>query len=522
MQYARTHRLIRLLMAGIALLAAVAPGNAAEPSYDLWIRNGTVVDGTGRDRFRADVLVNGDTIELVADLAGKAVNARRTIDAAGKLVVPGFIDTHAHGDPLGESFTNFLAQGITTVVLGQDGWAPYTDAADGAKLAQWLNSVDRRGSEVNIATLTGHATLRMRAGVDDSPHPTAAQLDAMKSILREDMAAGAYGLSFGLEYAPGRYSLPAEQKALGDVVGASGGIVMSHMRSEDFDKIGAAIDELLQIDAHVHVSHLKIVAGHRAEEAHAVLSRLAQARALGRAVTADVYPYTASASNFVFLYPDWAKRKEDYERAVRERRPELEAHIRKRVSERNGPEAILFTSGPHAGKRLSDVARASGKPYEKAMIDDLGYGGPGQAHFLMSPAVHDVFIAADHVNICTDGAPGPGHPRSYDSFIKVLVEHVGPAPKMSLERAIHKMSGLPGANLGLDRGTLAAGAKADLLLLSPQHLQSRATWHDQQRSPAGIELILVNGQLAFEHDRPAERRHGRTLRFTSGDHHVAR
>jgi N-acyl-D-amino-acid deacylase len=511
MQSAHVRRLTRLLLAGVALLAASA--QAAEPSYDVWVRGGTVIDGTGRDRFRADVLVIGDTIALVSDLDDHAVNARRTIDATGKLVVPGFIDTHAHGDPLGESFTNFLAQGITTVVLGQDGWAPHADAADGATLAEWMRSVDRRGSEVNIAALSGHATLRSRAGVGDAPLPTAAQIDAMKDMLREDMSAGAYGLSFGLEYVPGRHSLPAEQKALGDVVGANGGIVMSHMRSEDFDKIGAAIDELLQIDAHVHVSHLKIVAGRHVDEAHAVLNRLARVRALGRAVTADVYPYTASASNFVFLYPDWAKRKEDYERALRERRPELEAHIRKRVSERNGPEAILFTSGPHAGKRLSDLARATGKPYEKVMIDDIGYGGPGQAHFLMSPAVHDVFIAADHVNICTDGAPGPGHPRSYDSFIKVLVEHVGPAPKMSLERAIHKMSGLPGANLGLDRGTLTAGAKADLLVLSPQSLQSRATWDDQQRAPAGIELILVNGLPAFEHGRPLDERRGRALRF---------
>jgi N-acyl-D-amino-acid deacylase len=511
MQSAHVRCLTRLLLAGVALLAASA--DAAGPSYDLWIRGGMVVDGTGRERFRADVIVTGDTIVLVSDVDDRAVNARRTIDAAGKLVVPGFIDTHAHGDPLRESFTNFLAQGITTVVLGQDGWSPHADAEHGATLAQWLRSVDRRGSEVNIAALSGHATLRSRAGVGDAPLPTAAQLDAMKNMLREDMSAGAYGLSFGLEYAPGRYSAPAEQKALGDVVGVNGGIVMSHMRSEDFDKIGAALDELLQIDAHVHVSHLKIVAGRRAEEAHAVLNRLAQARTLGRAVTADVYPYTASASNFVFLYPDWAKRKEDYELALRERRPELEAHIRKRVSERNGPQAILFTSGPHAGKRLSDLASATGKPYEKLMIDDLGYGGPAQAHFLMAPAVHDVFIAAAHVNICTDGAPGPGHPRSYDSFVKVLVEHVGPAPKMSLERAIHKMSGLPGANLGLDRGTLTAGAKADLLVLSPQSLQSRATWDDQQRPPAGIELILVNGRPAFEHGRPLDERRGRALRF---------
>jgi N-acyl-D-amino-acid deacylase len=284
------------------------------------------------------------------------------------------------------------------------------------------------------------------------------------------------------------------------------------MRSEDFDKIGKAIDELLQIDAHVHVSHLKIVAGQRVEEAQAVLDQLARARARGKKVTGDVYPWTASASNFVFLYPDWARRREDYEKAVRERRVELEAHIAMRVAERNGPQAILFTSGEHSGKRLAEVAQQLGKRFEQVMIDDIGYGGPQQAHFLMAPAVHAMFVNADFVNICTDGAPGPGHPRSYDSFVKVLDEYVGRPPNMSFERAIHKMSGLPGRSLGLDRGTLTPGAKADVLVLSPDELHSRATWTEQQLSPAGIDLILVNGKVAFEMGKSTGKLHGRMLR----------
>ncbi len=500
-----------LLIGTAASLCIRAHGAANDTSYDVWIRNGTIIDGTGGGRVQKDVLILGDTIAVVADLDGTQVNARRTIDAAGKLVVPGFIDTHAHGDPLTESFTSFLYQGITTVVLGQDG-ATADLGDESPALAQWMREVDQHSSEVNVATLSGHGTMRMRAGVGNAPLPTPAQLTAMKDLLREDLAAGSYGLSFGLEYAPGRYSQAAEQKVLGDLVGRSGGIVMSHMRSEDFDKIGKAIDELLQIDAHVHVAHLKIVAGQRVEEAQAVLDQLARARARGKNVTGDVYPWTASASNFVFLYPEWAKRREDYERAVRERRPEVAAHIRKRVAERNGPQAILFTSGPHSGKRLSEVAQELGKPYEQVMIDDIGYGGPQQAHFLMAPAVHAMFVNADFVNICTDGAPGPGHPRSYDSFVKVLAEYVGAPPKMSFERAIHKMSGLPGQSLGLDRGTLTPGAKADVLVLSPEELHSRATWTQQQLSPTGIDLILVNGKVAFEMGKSTGKLHGRMLR----------
>lgn len=201
---------------------------------------------------------------------------------------------------------------------------------------------------------------------------------------------------------------------------------------------------------------------------------------------------------------------------MRKRRPELETHIRKRVGERNGPEAILFTSGPHSGKTLAQLAQQTGKSYEKVLIDDIGYGGPAQAHFLMAPVVQEAFITADYINICTDGAPGPGHPRSYDSFVKVLDDYVGVPPKMSFERAIYKMSGLPAQSLGLDRGTLAVGRKADMLVLSPAELHSRVTWTEQQLSPTGIDLILVNGQVAFETGRATGKRHGRMLRRSAG------
>lgn len=484
----------------------------AEPVYDLWIRNGAVVDGTGRERVQADVLVRGDTIALVG-AARANVQARRTIDARGKIVTPGFIDTHGHGDPLSDSFANFLAQGITTVVLGQDGSSPGGDEQP-IPLAEWMRRVEAQGSEVNVATFSGHGTLRTLAGIGEAPQPTDAQLRAMQEMLRSDLAAGAYGLSFGLEYSPGRYSQVAETKALGDVAGRHGGIVMSHMRTEDSGRIGAALDELLQIDAPLHVSHIKIVAAQRLEEAHDVLDRLARARAQGKRVTADVYPYLASVASFQFLYPDWAKRREDYDAAVRDRRADLEQHLRKRVQERNGPKAILFTAGAHAGKTLADLAAQLGKPYEKVIIDDIGYVGPAQAHFHMSPPVQGAFITADHVSICTDGSPGSAHPRSYDSFVKVLEEYVGAPPKMSFERAVHKMSGLPAAILGVDRGVIVSGRKADILVLDPQQLDSRTTFTEPTLAPRGIEFVIVNGGIAFEQGKVVGKS-GRMLRRAS-------
>lgn len=503
------------LSAAIALALAAASASASESTvYDLWIRNGTVVDGTGGDPVKADVLIHGDSVVMVGPVKSADVKARSTVEAAGKWVVPGFIDTHAHGDATQQSFVNFLAQGITTVVLGQDGGSMSYAGDETLPLSEGMQLVDRIGSEVNVATLTGHGTLRELAGVGAAPVPTAAQLEAMKQRLLADMAAGSYGLSFGLEYYPGRYSKTAEQKALGDLVGREGGIVMSHLRSEDFDKIDAAIDELLQIDAHVHVSHLKIVAGQRAAEGDAVLAQLARAREQGKRVTADVYPYLASASSLHFLYPEWARGRQAYGDAVEHRRAELEAHLRKRVEERNGAQAILFVGGPHAGKRLSEIAAQLGKPYEKVIIDDIGFDGPAQAHFLMSAAVQDRFIQADHVNICTDGSPESGHPRSAGSFVKILEEYVGPSPRMTLQRAVYKMSGLPAQTMGLDRGVLAPGKKADVLILDPQNLHSRATWSESMLRPSGVDAIYVNGQLAYKNGEPVGK-HGKMLKRSS-------
>jgi N-acyl-D-aspartate/D-glutamate deacylase len=148
------------------------------------------------------------------------------------------------------------------------------------------------------------------------------------------------------------------------------------------------------------------------------------------------------------------------------------------------------------------------------IIDDIGFDGPAQAHFLMSAAVQDRFIHADHVNICTDGSPESGHPRSAGSFVKILEEYVGPAPKMSLQRAVYKMSGLPAQTLGLDRGVLAPGKKADVLILDPENLHSRATWSESMLRPSGVDAVYVNGQLAYKSGEPVGK-HGKMLKRSS-------
>lgn len=509
-------RLIALVALHLTLAnSGFAEYGARQPddgSYDLLIRNGTIVDGTGRMPFKADILVRGDTIVFVGELGNTAVTARRIINAQEKTVTPGFIDLHSHGDPTEGPLLNFLAQGYTTVTLGQDGQTAGV-GENVLTLHEWMSLVEESGSEVNIATLSGHGTLRHEAGVGSVPEPSAEQIERMKELLRRDLAAGAFGMSLGLEYDPGRYSSAEEGMALGEVVGEHGGVVMSHLRTEDAGEIQGAIAELLALNSNVHVSHMKIVSGRNVEESKAVLDQMAGARALGRAVTGDVYPYMASASDFIFLYPNWAKKLEDYTDAVKSRRPELEAHIESRVEERLGPQSILLVKGEYAGMNFSEVATTLGKSYVDVMIDDLGYGGPQQAHFIMSPEVQNEFIRGDYISISTDGSPQLDHPRSAGSTVKVLEEHVGEPPKMSLQRAVHKLSKLPAEILGLEnRGVIEEGAKADIVIMTLEDVHNRATWAEPMLPPTGFDLVIVNGIIALESGQAVGGRYGRLLR----------
>jgi N-acyl-D-amino-acid deacylase len=519
------------------LCLCAALGGCAQIA-DLAIVGGTVVDGMGAAPRRADVLIRGDTIEYVGTAAGQRVNARTTIDARGKYVSPGFIDTHAHGDPLTERFHNFLLQGVTTVVLGQDGASPQDrddgygkrvaldmwrranagasdTGAGGVTLAQWMRSLDEHGADVNIAPLSGHGTNRTLAGVGTTPTPTEAGKQAMEEILRADLAGGAFGVSTGLEYVPGRYCGTGELVALARIVGEAGGVVMSHMRSEDDDKIAAAIDELLAQGefARVNVSHLKIVFCKQAGQAQAVLEQMGRARRDCRRISADVYPYIAGYADLTLVYPPWAKQRAEWDDAARERRAELEECLFARVMKRNGPEAILISSGPYIGKTLAQVADELKLPFVKLIIDTFGFGGPDAAHRVMSQEVQDAFIVSPDVAISTDGGPSVRHPRSWGTYPKVLQDYVAGGSGLSLEQAVRKMSGLPTATLGLtDRGVLKAGAKADHVVFDIPNVVSRPTWTDPYQAPAGIDAVIVNGAIAARDGRASEGRFGRVLR----------
>lgn len=497
-----------------AVLRARPASAAGVPGWVL--RDVRLVDGTGAPARATDVLVRGDRIERIGAIGEADARGLRVVDGGGRVLAPGFIDLHTHGDPLEDAYTQSLAMGVTTIVLGQDGGSPSLPKVrrEADSLPAWMDAVAHATPDVNVATLSGHGALRRRAGIDDGTrHPTEAQLGRLQAILERDLRAGAYGLSTGLEYVPGRYAEMRELASLGPVLARHDGVEMSHMRSEDADDVRASIRELVEAagPARAHVSHIKMVYGKGEAAAEALLAFLRELRAGGASLTADAYPYDASYTGVGIVFPEWALPPADYAQVVATRRAELRAWLQQRVEKRNGPGAMLFGTGPHAGRTLEQVAAEQGKPYPDVLID-IGPGGGEAAHFVMDRALQDRLLLDPLVALCTDGSPGGSHPRSAGTYAKFIEEFAVRSPRLSLEEAVRKATSLPASILRLrDRGTIREGAKADLLLFDPAKVHARADYVHPAMPAEGFDLVIVNGQPAFEGGERTARA-GRLLR----------
>lgn len=504
--------------ASLALLAVLTASAHAQETEaaTLLIRGGTVIDGTGAPGRITDVLIQGDRIASLGDLGDVA--ADRVIDASGRCVTPGFIDTHSHGSPLETpGFENFLAMGATTICLGQDGESPGL-----RDLTAWMASVDAAEPGPNVALFVGHATVREASGAGLAPDATPDQLARMGELVAEAMEAGCFGLTTGLEYNGGRPASMEELVTVARPVGERGGVVMSHMRTEDDDTIEASIRELLDQcrggGAAAHVSHIKVVYGHGAARAEEILALLDEAREGGMQVTADIYPYLASHTGIGIVFPDWALPPNDFDEAVATRREDLEAHLRERVTLRNGPEATLFTSGQWTGRTLAEVAEELGKPFEDVLIDDIRPGRASGAYFVMDQELQDRLLVDPHVMICSDGSPGMRHPRGYGTFARIIRDHVRERGLLSLEEAIRKMTSLPAETIDLaGRGRIAPGMAADVLVFDPAAVRDLATFEEPHLLADGFDLVIVNGQIVREGGQFTGVRAGRMLRRVAGD-----
>lgn len=486
----------------LGLLLVFAQGNPRPPG--ILIQHAQLIDGTGAPARRADVRVTGDAIVAVADSLSPQ-SGERVIDAAGKVLAPGFIDMHSHADrgldEMPDASTQVL-QGITTAVVGQDGGSELP-------IADFFERLARLRPAINYATAVGHGTVRKAVmGGDYKRAATAAEIETMKALVDRGMQDGAIGLSSGLEYDPGFYSKTDELVALGAVVAKYGGYYMSHVRNEN-EGAFAAWREAIEIGRRNHIpveiSHIKLgvkpVWGRAAEG----LKILDDARREGVKVMADWYPYTYWQSSMYVL--------------IETRDFESRAAWEKGLNDIGGAGNVLITSyRPDAslnGKTLAEIAEARGKDAVTTAIEMMREAGPGTGVIATSMSEDDLttFAKSPLVLICSDGSLTGRHPRGYGTFPRVLARYVRDLEAIALPDAVAKMTGRSAAQLGMpDRGVVAVGKKADLTIFDPAAIQDRGVPGNAAQPPIGISHVIVNGEIVLDNGRMTSARPGRALR----------
>ncbi len=506
----------------------------ASQAFDLLITGGTVVDGSGTAGFRADVAVQGDRIVRVSRTPLPAASARRVIDARGRIVAPGFIDLHAHLDPLLRlpGAESAVRQGVTTALGGPDGGAPWP-------LGSYLDSAAALRVGLNVAYLVGHNTVRRAVlGMADRA-PSDAELERMRGMVARAMGEGAFGLSTGLIYLPGNYARIDEIVALAQVAADSGGIYTSHLRAEGLGLLDG-VAEALEIGRRAHIpvvlTHHKVVGKAMWGASRRTLALVDSARAAGTDVMIDQYPYTATYTGIGVLVPPWAMVDGDtaFTRRLAAPGGALRDSIVRGIvfniqNDRGGGDisrvqlARVAWDTTLEGKTLADWARRLGReptPDVGAdlVLEALRQGGAQAIYHVLDEGDVERIMRHPQTMIASDGRlvrPGDGHPhpRWYGTFPRVLGVYVRDRHVLTLETAIHKMTGLPARRLGLtDRGKIAAGAYADIVVFDAATVRDRATFEAPHQYPEGIDYVIVNGVLAVDSGRYVDVRSGRVLR----------
>ncbi|MBI4606466.1 MAG: D-aminoacylase [Planctomycetes bacterium] len=554
-------------LASIASLAAcaAAPELTLKPTYDLVLRGGRIVDGTGNPWFHGDVAVQGDRIALVG--AVPAAAGRREIDVKGLVVAPGFIDIHSHSDTLlfedGDAQSK-VRQGVTTEVLGEStsggpakGKLPPRSATARREPVQWstlggyLDALERSGVSVNVASYVGLGTLWRCVLGDSHARPSSAELEEVKALLDEAMREGAFGLSSMVAAPPDMIATTGDLIELCGVVARHGGIYSTHIRNEGegvFEALGEAIEVGEKAGVPVDVIHLKIADRRLWGRMGEVVALLEGARARGVNVQANVYPYTRGNNDLATIAPPWAHEggRERFlgrladpaarERMVREIREGIPGWYDHYLGVGGDWSRILVNAAlGERNKRFEGqtmdriiAERSKGKepppdPFDvlfDLLIEEGGFVSAIYAHHTEEDMT--LALAQPWCSVGSDGSAyavegptrrGVPHPRSFGTFPRVLGVFVRERRLLRLEDAVRKMTSLNAAKLGLrDRGLLRPGAFADIAVFDPEAVADRATYAEPFQYPAGIEHVIVNGTLVIERGRHTGARPGRALR----------
>ncbi len=529
----------------------------AERQADILIKGGEVVDGTGAPPRRADVAVAQGRVAAVGDLSNW--RGDEVIEADGLVVAPGFIDMHTHSDIsllVNGRAESKLRQGVTTEVIGMCGWSPapapesrreamIREVGAWARELEWtwggfgdyLAALKRAGTSVNVAPVVGHGAVRAAVMGEEGRAPTTAELAAMRREVELALEAGAFGFSTGLVYAPGMWAETEEIIALAEPVGRQGGIYFSHIRSES-DRLMEAIEEAIRIGretgASVQIAHLKAEGQRNWGKTEQALARIEAARAEGVEVSYDCYPYPAWNTGLGQMLPAWA-REGGAERMVerlldKETRDRIIAFMRQAAAEDPGRwERRLISSAQSEtgraaqGRTIAQIAEQQGRDPEQVVIGLLiaergrvGMVGFGMCEEDVKRVVsHPVgMIGSDAAARAPYGVLGEEHPhpRAYGTFARVLGKYVREEGALSLDAAVHKMTGLAAAKLGLDdRGRLAEGLAADICVFDPTAITDRATFEQPQQYADGIAYVIVNGVIELAGEEHRDRRPGKVL-----------
>ena len=535
----------------IALMLSIqpAPGAGEDFDHDLILRNGTVHDGSGAVPVQADIAIDGDRIAAVGDLSGKRGKAE--IDASGLAVAPGFINVLSWSNTSliqdGRSMSD-IHQGVTLEVMGEGhSMGPWNDAMKKERLedqgdikyditwttlGEYLQHLEDRGVSTNVASLVGASSVRLyEMGYEDRP-ATAEELDRMKKLVRQAMREGAMGLSSALVYVPGSFASTDELIALASAAAEFDGLYTSHMRNEGKD-IFEALDEFLAIvrgaGIRGEVYHLKASGKENWDKLDGVIERIEAARGEGLPVTADMYTYHASSTGLTIELPGWAKEGGHDVMVERLKDPATREKI-KADMDMIPPEDLMLTAFDkqelrrYTGRTLADVAAERGTSPEDTAFDLIIEDDSriGTVRFTMSEDNVRKKIALPWVSFCSDSSsltPEPPftnsqpHPRGYGSFARLLGKYVRDEGVIPLEEAIHRLTGLPAANLKLeDRGALAPGYFADIAVFDPAKVQDKATFEEPHQLAEGMVHVFVNGSHVLKDGKHTGAKPGRFVK----------
>ncbi len=562
-----SHRRLRVLCGALATIAAASLfGCGGEiDRYDLVIRGGRVVDGTGNPWFQADVAVHDGRIVAVGDLGD--ADADQLIDASGLTVVPGFIDMHAHSDYtllVDGNAESKVRQGVTTEILGEHRSAgPQVGPAraqlerslegvplepDWTTLGEYFSRLEESGISVNVASYVGTGQVRMAVMGAEDREPSDAELSQMESLVEEAMRDGALGVSSALSYVPNTFMSSEEIVRLARVAARHGGIYATHLRRQDVE-IEAGIREAIEIGRRtglpVHIFHFKIKHPEMWGRFASYTSLVDEARAEGVNVTADLYPYIAGVTGLAASLPPRFLEGGTEAMLERIRDPRVREEIRRdiarglpgwenEVAEAGGWDRMVVSAvqrpenEEYEGVSLARVAETMGEDPVDAMCELLLSEG-GNVRMIQHAAAEEdlehaitlpwTAIGSDGIAMSPDGFPwlGKPHPRYYGTYSRVLERYVVEKGLLSFSDAIRKMTSLPAQILGIrDRGLLRPGMRADIVVLDPDGVVDRATFEDPQLYPLGIEYVFVDGVAVVSGGGHTDARPGRVLRGTGG------